>query len=616
LFLLNLTLGQFLAVFGAASGIVVALYLLDRSRRRVIVATFRFWLAAAQPVQAPRRSKIQQWPSLLLQLLGILLLLLAISQLRLGSRDTSSRDHVLLVDSSAWMTARVGQTQLFDEARAQALLYLRALPLTDRVMLASAGALTVPLTSFESNRDRIVTALARMRPGESSVDLERAIEFAQSMQKRYSARPGEIVFAGAPRVNESAWQLPRDALANLRFLPVRSAPVNVGIRRVGLRRSPTQPELWKIVVTVRNYSHREQMVDLAMQFGGSPTGARLLRLGPLSEQESAFDFTTKAAGLLDVRIRSKGDGFPLDDRAVTELPALKTANVRVCSEQAALYQPLLAAQPNLVAIFSKPAECRPENGEVVIYDRFVPASFAPGAKAILVQPPYGAGPIKTRASETNGLLQSWLPGHPLTAGLHSVNQKLGDVSFFLPEPGDIRVAESRSGPVVVVRDKIVAIGFAPTSPSLRFEIATPLLFANIIQWLEPEAFPTEEVFSESLGAVTAHIAEGTDPSTVRVFADNGGVLPFSIRGAELHFFTALPGSVRVRTGASEQVHSLTLPDVGESEWQPPDQVRRGIPARTFSILTSQDIWYWLALAGGLALLVEWLYYARPKARTA
>jgi len=615
-FLLNLTLGQFLAVFGAATGLVVALYLLDRSRRRVIVATFRFWLAAAQPVQAARRSKIQQWPSLLLQLLGILLLLLAVSQLRLGSRENSGRDHVLLVDASAWMNARVGQSRLFDEARAQALLYLRSIPTTDRVMLASAGSLTVPLTSFETRRDKIVTALARMKPGESAVDIERALEFAQAMLTRYSSRPGEIVLAGSPRTNEPDLQLPQELLTRLRFLPVRSSPVNTGIRRVGLRRSQTEPGLWNIVVTIRNYSHREQVVDLAMQFGGAPVGARLLRLSPLTEQESAFDFNTRAAGLLDVRIRSKGDGFPLDDQAVTELPALKTAKVRVCSEQASQYQPLLAAQPNLVSIFSKPADCQAEESEIVIYDKFVPATLNPNTRAILVQPPAGAGPIKTRSSEKGAALQSWLPAHTLTAGLHSINLKLGDAQFFLPEPGDIRVAEIRSGPVVVARRNVVAIGFSPVSAALRFEIATPLLFANIMQWLEPEAFPTGEAFSEALGSVTGHLPDGVDPASVQVLADNGGVLPFSIRGSEIRFFSARPGSVRIKTNAGEQVHSLTLPDVGESEWQPPSQIRRGIPTRTFATMASREIWYWLALFGAAALLMEWLLYAKPKVRTA
>ena len=43
MFFFNLSLGEFTALFGAVSGAVLALYLLDRSRRKIKVATMRFW---------------------------------------------------------------------------------------------------------------------------------------------------------------------------------------------------------------------------------------------------------------------------------------------------------------------------------------------------------------------------------------------------------------------------------------------------------------------------------------------------------------------------------------------------------------------------------------------
>ena len=49
MYFLNLSLGQFLAVFGAVSAVMVALYLLDRARRRQVVSTLRFWNMAEQP---------------------------------------------------------------------------------------------------------------------------------------------------------------------------------------------------------------------------------------------------------------------------------------------------------------------------------------------------------------------------------------------------------------------------------------------------------------------------------------------------------------------------------------------------------------------------------------
>ena len=159
MFLLNLSLAQFLALFASVSALMVALYLLDRSRRRQKVATLRFWVAAEQPAIVKRRKRIQQPLSLLLQILSVGLLLLAIAQLRIGAKSSVPRDHVLILDASAWMGARSERSErgerrtLMDDARERALRYIRSVPAKDRVMLVRADGLTTPATPFEPNRE-------------------------------------------------------------------------------------------------------------------------------------------------------------------------------------------------------------------------------------------------------------------------------------------------------------------------------------------------------------------------------------------------------------------------------------------------------------------------------
>src|SRR5262249_45401154 len=108
MYFLNLSLFQFLAVFGSISAISVALYLLDRSPRKLLLSPPRFWAAAEQPAVAARRRRIQQPWSLLLQLASMALLILAIAQLRIGTREPAGRDHVIVLDTSSWMAARSG----------------------------------------------------------------------------------------------------------------------------------------------------------------------------------------------------------------------------------------------------------------------------------------------------------------------------------------------------------------------------------------------------------------------------------------------------------------------------------------------------------------------------
>src|SRR5690349_15510366 len=103
MFLLNLSVVEFVALLVATSAVVVALYLLNRARRRQTVATLRFWVQAMRPESSHQRRRIQQPISLLLQLLALALLMLALAQPRLGSSNSGARDHILLLDTSSWM---------------------------------------------------------------------------------------------------------------------------------------------------------------------------------------------------------------------------------------------------------------------------------------------------------------------------------------------------------------------------------------------------------------------------------------------------------------------------------------------------------------------------------
>src|ERR1044071_313303 len=99
---LNLGLGELLGVVSAISAGVVALYLLDRSKRRQVVATLRFWSTADVRTELKHRRRIQQPWSLILQIVSLCLLLSAIAGPRLGVFDASGRDHVVILDVSAW----------------------------------------------------------------------------------------------------------------------------------------------------------------------------------------------------------------------------------------------------------------------------------------------------------------------------------------------------------------------------------------------------------------------------------------------------------------------------------------------------------------------------------
>lgn len=615
MFLVNLSLAELLGLFGAVSGLVVALYLMDRSRRRQVVATLRFWVAAERPVESRRRRRIRQWPSLLLQLVAVSCLLLAVAQLRWGEPDRSSRDHVLVLDTSSWMAARNGRGVLMDQARAAALAWVRALPAADRVLILHADALATPTTPFTDDRQTAVEAIRRGRPGASALRLGEALATAERLQRLHARRPGDIVLAGGSRVVAEDDGAQKNPPANLRLLSLDGDPENVGIRRLALRRMPGQADLWRIHLAMRNYGRQARTVDVALQFGGAPAGSRRLRLAPGAEQEAAFDYRTRSAGWLEARLRP-GDAFSPDDRVVVELPALRPVRIALCSAEPDLFRPLFDANPVLETTVLPPARCVPDQQPaIMILDRVAPPVI-PLVPLLWIEPQADRAMVRIRSRSASGRIERWRAGHPLAYGLRVQDLAIAAAQVFEPAPDDEAVAEIAAGPVILTRSaasgrgRQVIFGFHPLRDPLRFQVTTPLLFANALQWLAPGSFQFDEIQAAGAGTVIAALEQGADAASVRVVAEDGRQLPFTVDQGRVRFFAGAPGRVRVIAAGRESAFSLDLPEVGETLWQPPANVRRGPGGPVSAGGATTDLWSTLAILGGVLLLTEWLLYGR------
>ncbi|MGI8989246.1 MAG: vWA domain-containing protein [Bryobacteraceae bacterium] len=613
MFFLNLTLGQFLVLFGSISAIALALYLLDRSRRRQVVSTLRFWAAAEKPTAVVRRKRVQQPLSLLLQLLSMLLLLLAIAQLRVGAQGGKRRDHVLILDTSAWMDARTRKTTLMDTARSRALAYVKALPAGDRVMLVRADALATPATAFESNRKVVENAIARSQPGSTALNLDQALEFARTAQNMGGRRAGEIAYVGSGHVSEHGGA--SISPPNLRVLQIDDSVQDCGIRKMGLRRSNADPGVWDIYVSARNYALNSgsapRQVTLALAFGGAPVGVRRLTLPPGAEREAVFTHRTHAAGLLEARL-IPGDAFPSDDRAVLEIPALATLKVTVYSNTPDLLRPFLEANPRVTAVFRSVGQYKPDDSGLVILDRFRPAT-RPKADTIWIDPPASDSPVPVKMRVKNPESIRWASDDPLGAGLRTRDVRLDAASVFAALPGDIHVAETGSGPIILARPgnpKMVLFGFHPALTAMRYELATPLLFANILRWIAPDTYRTLDLAVRSVGTVSVPLDAIVPPGDVKVLQADGTPIPFTLRDRSLHFFSGTRGTARVIVGDRESVYSLTLPEMWETKWTPPATARRGIPSFRDRMGGSRDVWELLAILGAVGLLVEWTLFGR------
>src|SRR3984893_11281087 len=523
MFFLNLSLPEFLGLLGSLSGVVVALYLLDRMRKKHTVATLRFFALSDKPPVLKHRRKLQQPSSLILQLLSLLLLLLAIAQRRLGSQARSSRDHVLILDSSAWMGARTGQVRLIDQARAAARTYVRMLPSSDRVRLVRADVLATPATLFESDRQKIQQAIDQTQPGAAPLNIDQALDFARQAQRLHSQQPGEIVFVGAGRVagDEASLSAPPP---NLRFVPIASPTEHAGLRKLSVRRSLSDRDIWEVFITVKNYGTTSRSVPLGVQFGGAPVGTRRFELKPGAEENATFRFKTRAAGWLEARLVTH-DAFQQDDRAVLELPAHKLLPVMVYSAEPELLRPIFTSIASVQATFLPPSSYDPNiRSGIVLLDRFAPPA-PPATESIWMEPPAGKSPIPVRTTEKNVKLKRWRVDHPLGTGLRAKDLEFPSAEVFRIDHDDVAIAESDAGALIVARPgkpKTVVFGFHPVRSGMKYELTTPLLFGNILRWMAPDVFRSWELTAGTVGTVDVELESETDPSTSHVATEESG----------------------------------------------------------------------------------------------
>jgi hypothetical protein len=615
---LNLSFAQFATLFGVVGAFSVALYLLDRTRRKQIVSTLRFWVEPGKAAPVTRRSRIQQPLSLFLQLLGMLLLLLAIAEFQFGGRFNARRDHVLVLDNSAWMGAALPNrpnATLMDLARASALAWLRAVPSDDRVLLVRADALATPATAWEVDRRNVARAILETQPGATALNLSQSLQFASQLQHGSGSLPGEIVYAGPGRIStREANNLSLPKIPAFRVLALDDNIENSGLRSLGARRSATDTGTWDIVVRARNYGRTQKLVNVTLNFGNIPQGARPVDLAPGAEQEVSFNVHTRAAGLLEARLYPK-DAFGADNYAALELPEMRSLRVIVYSDQPEGLRPALASDSRVSPEFRKTAQYVPESdpNTLVILHHFRPPT-TPHGNVLWIDPPTANSPFPMMARLDHVENLRWVPDLALTAGLRARDAQIGATSVFVPSAKDIRVAEVSDGPVMIAnssddgKSHTVVMGFDPFAGAMRFELTTPLLLANVLRWVAPDVFRDVDVGTQSAGAVAMPFIAGK--GAVQVLTDSGDSLPFNVRDKSVEFFAGQSERVRVIAGNSERVYSLTLPEMWDVKWTPPANVRRGIPAWNDSLRRNRDWWPFLALLGAAVLIGEWVAYGR------
>ena len=580
-------------------GILPVLVLLWRTRLRrtpARVSAGFLWERACREARVDSFSKRLQANLLLfLQLLAALALGLALARPSLPVVSGSAAEMALLIDTSASMGARQDGSTRLEVARGQARRLIREAPSGAQILVASCDRSARVLLPFTRDRSAALRALEDLEVREVAADGQAGWALAASL---LASRPEVEVFL----MGDQPPQTPPPS--RLTWIECGGTAANVGL--VALRAARDHDGTFPLVVGVRNYGPRPEQRELELRRGGVLLAARRVGLPAGGRQTLRFRLPASGSDLVEARLLGS-DALAVDDRAWTVLPRRATLRARVVGPGNLFAERALAAIPGLVLTRSE----HPAGEGLAMWQGEVPWPLPPGVH-ILLHPPaaWRRGERLDQAFTLQPERAPLLNEVPLAdlgvAGVTPLNLPPGSEILARAGPHPA-LALVRQGPATAL-----VLAFDLCRSDLPLSPALPLLFANLVESelgggrgpVDPESVPGQPLEIRTMEPVWV---QGPDTS-VRLASEAGrAILPDPDR----------TGVYQVRVGEKAWPVAMNMLDPRESDLatrRPAPRRARPGPAPTSSSQRSgvAEFWPWLAGAGLLALLAEWLVDQRRR----
>jgi Ca-activated chloride channel family protein len=289
----GLSWGAALGVAAIGPAAVVAVSRRRARARRVRVSFVPLWEPEAGSRRIERLGRrLRRWLSLALQLVLLWLLLLALVDPRPAATAPAARSWVVLLDRSASMAAVHLEADRMTEARRQAHRVLAALGPEDRAMVASFAAEVTAETGFEVDGRTLDQAVDRVRVGDGTADLDRALAFAAAVLR---GRPRPTIVVVGDGVHQAAPPGPE-----VRWLPIGAPGGNLALRSLSARRRALDPGTVELTLGVENFSTAAATAAVEVLSGERVIERVPLELAP--RQHVVRTVATTASGTIAARL--------------------------------------------------------------------------------------------------------------------------------------------------------------------------------------------------------------------------------------------------------------------------------------------------------------------------
>ena len=606
------------ALFCLLVPLIVLFYILRAQYERIPVPSTWLWRnvvrdTEGRPTWRPPIRNVLLLIQILIALLG------AFALMRPATLGEAAKSHILIVDASLSMQSIDITPNRFEEAKRQAADIVRSWQDGDSFALIRMGS-SVEVVERATTRAQLVQAIGTLSPGVTGSDVRNALQVAGAIAREQTGFRSDVVILSDGAFGELP---PLEAgIADLRVQTIGSSSDNQAIVQIRVRRIADGSNRQEGFARIANYGPTNVEVPVRALADSVPVDTRRLRVAGRGTSELIVPLNANVKHF-EVSI-DRADMLALDNYAQVVVPN-EDIELTLVSGSATFFERALTALPGVKKTVIRPQQYKRElGGAITVFDGYLPRTrdALPPAGMLIVNPPISSGGIMEVAELRQP--QQVIRINPRSPLLEAVDLS----GVFLPKalrvvgfPGTSPVVESKDAGLVWEGidegRKVVVFGFDPRQPEIGQRLAFPLLLANAVGWLGPNAG------SSTLSAgQTINLQPLREARDVLVRDPNGKSYVFPVtessRGRAIPFAqTDLIGRYAVvqrgekgplsqgwfTVNGGEEDHS----DIRPRTYAP--QSAAGIMNSTLNAV-NMELWPFLVAIGLALLALEWLVYVR------
>ena len=606
------------ALFALLVPVIVLFYILRAQYERIPVPSTWLWRnvvrdTEGRPTWRPPIRNILLLLQILIALLG------AFALMRPATLGEAAKSHILIIDASMSMQSTDVAPNRFEEAKRQAAEIVRAAQDGDAFALIRMGN-SVDVVERATSRAQLLQAISTLTPGVTGSDVRNALQVAGAIAREQTGYRSDVVILSDGAFGELP---PLEAgIADLRVQTIGSSSDNQAIVQIRVRRIIDGSNRQEGFARIANYGPAAVEVAIRALGDSVPLDNRRVRIAARGTTEIIVPLNPNVKHF-EVNI-DRADLLPLDNYAQVVVPS-EDIELTLVSGSATFFERALTALPGVRKTVIRPQQYKKElGGAITVFDGYLPRTRdnLPPASMLIVNPPVSTGGIMDVAELRQP--QQVIRINPRSPLLDAVDLS----GVFLPKalrvaglPGTSPIVESKDAGLVWEGvdegRKVVVFGFDPRQPEIGQRLAFPILLANAISWLGPNAGSSTLAAGQSI-----NLQPLRDARDVLVRDPNGKSYVFPItdttRGRAIPFAqTDLIGRYAVvQRGEKGPLSQGWFTVNGGEEDHSDIRPRTFAPQSASSIMSSAlnavnlELWPYLAAIALAFLAIEWIVYVR------